>query len=106
MALLDNPDLVIRLERCRDLPTPPGVAEQIIGLSNDPNSDIVKLLRNRKFFFQKEESGTLPKLFYLVPEDEKYAKQSIPRNTKIYTWKDIEARYRQAAVKRSKDWKV
>ncbi len=40
MALLNNPDLVARLERCIDLPTPPGVAEQIIELSADPNSDI------------------------------------------------------------------
>ena len=40
MTLLNNPDLVARLERCRDLPTPPGVAEQIIGLSSDPNSNI------------------------------------------------------------------
>lgn len=40
MTLLDNPDLIVRLERCRDLPTPPGVAEQIIGLSADSNSDI------------------------------------------------------------------
>ncbi len=40
MPVLDNPDLIVRLERCRDLPTPPGVAEQIIGLSADSNNDI------------------------------------------------------------------
>ena len=40
MAILDNPDLIVRLERCRDLPTPPGVAERIIGLSADSNSNI------------------------------------------------------------------
>jgi len=40
VAILDNPDLIIRLERCRDLPTPPGVAEQIIGLSTGSTSDI------------------------------------------------------------------
>ena len=43
MAVLDNPDLVIQLERCRSLPTPPGVAEQIIGLSSQPNSDMAML---------------------------------------------------------------
>lgn len=40
VTILDNPDLIARLERCRDLPTPPGVAEQIIGLSADSNSDV------------------------------------------------------------------
>ncbi len=43
MAMLDNSELVARLERCRDLPTPPGVAEQIIALSADSNSDISML---------------------------------------------------------------
>ena len=41
--LLDNQDLITRLERCRDLPTPPGVAEQIIKLSADQNSSISEL---------------------------------------------------------------
>jgi len=40
---INNPNLVERLERCRDLPTPPGVAEQIIALSADSNSDITML---------------------------------------------------------------
>ena len=40
VTILDNPELLLVLERCRDLPTPPGVAEQIIGLSSDSNSDI------------------------------------------------------------------
>ena len=43
MTILDNPDLILRLERCRDLPSPPGVAEQIIALSSDPNSNISAL---------------------------------------------------------------
>jgi diguanylate cyclase (GGDEF)-like protein len=43
VALLNNPDLITRLERCKDLPTPPGVAEQIIGLSTDSNSNISSL---------------------------------------------------------------
>lgn len=40
VTVLDNPDLIVRLERCVNLPTPLGVAEQIIGLSADSNSDI------------------------------------------------------------------
>ncbi len=40
MEILNNPELVAQLERSRDLPTPPGVAEQIIGLSSQPSSDV------------------------------------------------------------------
>ncbi len=43
VAVLDNPELITRLERCRSLPTPPGVAEQIISLSAQPNSDMAML---------------------------------------------------------------
>lgn len=43
VTVLKNPNLVARLERCIDLPTPPGVAEQIIGLSNDASTDISAL---------------------------------------------------------------
>ena len=43
MTILNNPKLVTLLERCRDLPTPPGVAEQIISLSSNANSDIAVL---------------------------------------------------------------
>jgi len=73
---------------------------------NDPNSEIVQLLKTRKFFFQQEEEGTLPKLFFLLPEDEFYARQSVDAKTKIYTWDDVEARYAQAGRKRSKYWKA
>lgn len=41
--MLDNSDLIVQLERCRSLPTPPGVAEQIIALSSQPNSDMAVL---------------------------------------------------------------
>ncbi|WP_371376877.1 4Fe-4S dicluster domain-containing protein [Thalassotalea aquiviva] len=71
---------------------------------DDPNSDLVKLLEKRRFFFQKEELGTLPKLFYLVPEDEAYAKQSIGPNTKIHTWEEIKPLYERAAKRRSEEW--
>lgn len=71
---------------------------------DDPNSDIVKLLATRKFFFQKEDSGTLPKLFYLVPEDARYAEQSIGPGTRIHTWPEIQPVYSQAAKRRSAQW--
>lgn len=61
---------------------------------DDKNSDLVKLLQKRKFFFQKEARDTLPKLFYLVPEnDEAFMKQSIYHKTNIYEWDDIKGRY-------------
>jgi Fe-S-cluster-containing dehydrogenase component len=72
---------------------------------DDENSDIVKLLKTRRFFFQKEMTGTLPKLFYLLPEDEAYAKQSVSPDTHIYTWVDIQSLYSQANKKRSKEWR-
>ncbi len=61
---------------------------------DDENSELVKLLKKRKFFFQKEDYGTVPKLFYLVPEnDEKYMMQSIARGTKLHTYDEIKETY-------------
>lgn len=76
------------------------------GNLDDENSDLVKLLKTRRFFFQKEKTGTLPKLFYLLPEDESYAKQSVSHETNIYTWDDIKSLYRQANERRSKEWRL
>lgn len=72
---------------------------------DDENSDIVKLLKTRRFFFQKEFSKTLPKLFYILPEDEGFARQSVAHNTTVYTWEDIKPVYEQAGKKRSKEWR-
>lgn len=72
---------------------------------DDENSDLVKLLKTRRFFFQKEGSGTLPKLFYLLPVDEAYAKQSVSHDTNIYTWEDVQSLYQQAGKRRSAEWK-
>ncbi len=41
--MLEDRKLIIQLETCRSLPTPPGVAQQIIALSSEPNSDMSKL---------------------------------------------------------------
>lgn len=72
---------------------------------DDEEGELVKLLKTRRFFFQKEKSKTLPKLFYLLPQDEEYAKQSVSHDTNIYTWDDVKTLYEQAATERSKEWK-
>lgn len=72
---------------------------------DDEEGDLVKLLQKRRFFFQKEFAGTLPKLFYLLPEDESYARQSISASTTIYTWNDLKPLLTQAVTRRRKEWK-
>jgi Fe-S-cluster-containing dehydrogenase component len=78
---------------------------RLFGDLDDENSDIVKLLKTKRFFFLKESSGTLPKLFYIVPDDESYAKQSIAHNTVIHTWDDFKPFYDRARDIRSKEWR-
>ncbi len=77
---------------------------RLFGDLDDENSDLVKLLKKRKFFFQKESEGTIPKLFYLVPEDENYLIRSVGKDTKIHTWDEIKPLYDQIKAKRSKQW--
>jgi len=72
---------------------------RMFGDLDDEDSDLVKLLKKSKFFFLKEEAGTRPKLFYIVPESETYARQSIAHDTKIYTWNEYLRVYRNADVK-------
>jgi Fe-S-cluster-containing dehydrogenase component len=72
---------------------------------DEEGSDIIALLKKRRFFFQKESAATLPKLFYLLPEDEVYAKQSVDQNTVIHTWEEIKPLYEQAKTKASKAWR-
>jgi Fe-S-cluster-containing dehydrogenase component len=78
---------------------------RLFGDLDDEESDLVQLLKTKKFFFQKEKAGTLPKLFYIVPDDEAYARQSISHNTQIHTWNDFKAKYDTARDRRSKEWK-
>lgn len=78
---------------------------RMFGDLDDENSDLVKLLKTKKFFFLKEKSGTLPKLFYIVPDDENYAKQSISHDTIVHTWNDFKPFYDRARDIRSKEWK-
>ena len=72
---------------------------RMFGDLDDEDSDLVKLLKKSKFFFLKEEAGTRPKLFYIVPESENYARQSIAHDTKIYTWKEYLKVYRNVNTK-------
>jgi len=78
---------------------------RLFGDLDDENCDLVKLLKKRKFFFQKEGEKTVPKLFYLVPEDENFLLRSVGKDTKIHTWDEIKPIYDEAKVRRSKEWK-
>ncbi len=78
---------------------------RLFGDLDDEYSDLVILLKTKKFFFQKETSDTLPKLFYIVPDDDNYAKQSIGHDTIIHTWDDFKPLYDQARDRRRKEWR-
>ncbi len=66
---------------------------RMFGDLNDAEGDLVKLLKTKKFFFQKEKEGTLPKLFYILPDNENYARQSVSTDTLIHTWDEIAPLY-------------
>ena len=53
----------------------------------------------------KEHAETLPKLFYIVPDDEPYARQSIGHDTIIHTWDEFKPKYDAAKLRRSKEWR-
>ena len=78
---------------------------RLFGDLDDENCDLVQLLKKRKFFFSKEGEETLPKLFYLVPEDENFMLRSVGKDTKVHTWDEIKPIYDRAKAKRSKEWK-
>ena len=79
---------------------------RLFGDLDDENSELVQLLKKRKFFFLKEEEGTTPKLFYLVPEnDNDLAVQSISKGAKIYTWDKFKPIMEKAKARRSSQWK-
>jgi Fe-S-cluster-containing dehydrogenase component len=60
---------------------------RVFGDLDDEKSEIVEILKKRKFFILKENEKTVPKLFYLMPENEIFAQNSINHNTTIYSWK-------------------
>ena len=79
---------------------------RLFGDLDDENGELVQLLKSRKFFVLKEDEGTVPKLFYLVPEqDENFAIRSIGHNIKIYTWDEFKPIIEKAKAKRSPQWK-
>ncbi len=79
---------------------------RMFGDLDDENGDVIQLLKTRKFFVLKAKEGTVPKLFYLVPEnDEEYALQSIGHSNKIYTWDEMSPIIKAAKAKRSMQWK-
>jgi Fe-S-cluster-containing dehydrogenase component len=73
---------------------------RLFGDLDDDKSDIVQLLKKRKFFVLKENEGTVPKLFYIFPEDENFAINSIGSDTTIYTWADFKPILEKAKAKR------
>lgn len=70
---------------------------RMFGDLDDDNSDLVKLLKKSRFFFLKENTGTRPKLFYIVPQSDSYARQSISHDTTIYTWEEYLKVYRNVS---------
>ncbi len=74
---------------------------RLFGDLDDPNSEIVQVLKKRKFFVLKETENTVPKLFYLFPDrDENFAQNSIGHNTKIHSWDEYEPIIKKAMAKR------
>jgi len=73
---------------------------RLFGDIDDENGELVSLLKTRKFFVQKESFGTVPKLFYLFPEDGNFAIGSIGKDTTIYTWDEFKPILDKARAKR------
>jgi Fe-S-cluster-containing dehydrogenase component len=71
----------------------------------DPNSLLRKTLESREFFVLKENEDTLPKLFYLVPQDEEYRNRTMGKGIKTHTWSDMAPKYEAATTKRRTEWK-
>ena len=80
---------------------------RLFGDIDDEESDLVKLLKERKFYVLKEEEKTVPKLFYLLPEhDNFYAINSVNPDTTIYTWESFKPIIEKAKAKREKQWQT
>jgi len=78
---------------------------RLFGDLDDEESDLVKMLNKRKFYFLKEEEKTIPKLFYLLPEhDDHYASHSVSPDTNIYTWDEFKPIIDKAKAKREGQW--
>ncbi|MDQ7066596.1 MAG: hypothetical protein Q9M40_00515 [Sulfurimonas sp.] len=68
---------------------------------------MIQMLKKRKFYVLKEDEGTVPKLFYLLPENDDYfAINSVAKDTKIYTWDTYKPIVEKAKAKRQAQWKA
>jgi len=76
---------------------------RLFGDLDDEKGELVQVLKNRRFFVLKEGEGTVPKLFYLFPEnDEPFAQNSIGDETTIHTWESFKPILDKAVAKRRK----
>ena len=72
---------------------------------DDPESDIRKRLEDREFFVLKEGEDTLPKLFYLAPQDEEMKKRTMGEGIKTHKFSTFIKQYEEATAKRREAWK-
>ncbi|MDQ7061616.1 MAG: 4Fe-4S dicluster domain-containing protein [Sulfurimonas sp.] len=80
---------------------------RLLGDIDDEESDLVKMLKERKFYVLKEDEGTVPKLFYLLPEhDDYFAMNSVAPDTNIYTWETYKPIIEKAKAKRKPQWQT
>jgi hypothetical protein len=80
---------------------------RLFGDIDDEESEIIQMLKARKFYVLKEDEGTVPKLFYLLPEhDKNYAANSVDEGTKIYTWDTYKPIIEMAKAKRKPQWQA
>lgn len=78
---------------------------RLLGDIDDENSELVKLLKSRRFYVLKEAEGTVPKLFYLLPEhDRLFAMNSVSPDTTIHTWESFKPILEKAKEKRRAQW--
>ena len=71
----------------------------------DENSYLRQTLESREFFVLKEGEDTLPKLFYLVPEDKELAKRTMGEGITPHKWSDFSKKYEKATAERRTEWK-
>ncbi len=75
---------------------------RLFGDLDDENSELVQLLKKKKFFVLKQTEKTVPKLFYIFPDDEQFAINSIGKDTTIHTWDSFKPIMDKAMKKRGK----
>jgi len=74
---------------------------RLFGDLDDENGELVQLLKKKKFFVLKQSEGTVPKLFYIFPDDEQFAINSIGEETTIHTWDSFKPLIDKAMKKRN-----